>query len=148
MANYRNSLASPFFLQCPSVVCIFHWNCSQKVWQQQLFNGPLFATTRLSQYQKIHPLIPILIINHPLSTSSIYYISISCSFYMLHSLFAQPLSKFSLVYLLVWNPPIHTPYISSPNHCLLFTTHAHTIATCFAVVPRLCHLFLVALSTL
>jgi len=45
-------------------------------------------------------------------------------------------------------PPLHTPYISSPNHCLLFETHAHAIATCFAVVLRLCHLILVSLSTL
>jgi len=37
---------------------------------------------------------------------------------------------------------------SSPYHCLLFAAHAHTIATCFAVVPRLCHLILVFLSTL
>jgi len=36
-------------------------------------------------------------------------------------------------------PPLHTPYISSPNSCLLFATHAHTITTCFAVVLRLCH---------
>jgi len=43
---------------------------------------------------------------------------------------------------------LHTPYISSPNHCLLFAAHAHTIATCFATVPRLCHLILVSLSTL
>jgi len=41
-----------------------------------------------------------------------------------------------------------TSYISSPNHYLLFATHAHTIATCFAVVLRLCHLNLVCLSTL
>jgi len=33
-----------------------------------------------------------------------------------------------------------------PNHCLLFTTHAHTIAICSAVVLRLCHLFLVFTS--
>jgi len=39
-----------------------------------------------------------------------------------------------------------SPYISSPNQCLLFATHAHTIATCFAVVPRLCHLILISLS--
>jgi len=58
------------------------------------------------------------------------------------SLFAQPLYKSSLVYLLVWYPPLHTPYISSPNHYLLFATHAHTIATCFAIVLRLCHLIL------
>jgi len=41
---------------------------------------------------------------------------------MLDSLFAQPLSKSSLVYLLVWNPQLHTPYISSPNHCSLCNT--------------------------
>jgi len=35
---------------------------------------------------------------------------------------------------------------SSPNHCLPFTAHANTIATCFAVVPKLCHLILVSLS--
>jgi len=33
-------------------------------------------------------------------------------------------------YLLVQHPPLHTPYISSPNHRLLFATHAHTNATC------------------
>jgi len=54
----------------------------------------------------------------------------------------MPLSKSTLVYLLVSNPPFHTPYISSPNHCLLFATHAHTIAACFAIVLRLCHVFL------
>jgi len=66
---------------------------------------------------------------------------------MLGNLFAQPLSMSSLVYLLVWSPPPHIPHTSSPNQCLLFATHAHTIATCFAVVPRLYHLFLVLLST-
>ena len=65
---------------------------------------------------------------------------------MLDSFFAQPLSKSCLVYLLVWNPLLHTPYISSPNRCLLFTTHTHTISTHFAVVPRLCHLILISLS--
>jgi len=35
-----------------------------------------------------------------------------------------------------------------PNRCLLFAAHAHTIATCFAVVLRLYHLILVFLSTL
>jgi len=53
----------------------------------------------------------------------------------------------SLVYLLVCSPQPHIPYISSPNQCLLFATHAHTIATCFAVVSILYPLFLVFLST-
>jgi len=34
-----------------------------------------------------------------------------------------------------------------PSPCLLFTTHAHTIAACFAVISRLYHLFLAFLST-
>jgi len=67
-----------------------------------------------------------------------------CSTYVPDHLFPQSLSKFSLVYLLAWHPPLHTAYISSPNQCLLFTAHAHTIATCFAVVPKLCHLILVS----
>jgi len=46
------------------------------------------------------------------------------------SLFPQSLSKFSLVYLLAWYPPLHIPYISSPSHCFLFATHAHTITAC------------------
>ena len=58
--------------------------------------------------------------------------------YVLDTLFAQPLSRSSLVYLLAWHPPLHTPYISSANHCFFFATQAHTIATCFAVIPRLC----------
>jgi len=71
-----------------------------------------------------------------------------CSMYVFDSLFPQSLSKFSLLYLLAWHPLLHTPYSSSPNHCLLFTAHAHTIATCFAIVPKLCHLIQVSLSTL
>ena len=34
----------------------------------------------------------------------------------------------------------YSKYVSSPKHCLCFAAHAHSIATCFAVVPRLCHL--------
>ena len=52
----------------------------------------------------------------------------------------------SLVYLLVGSPPPHIPYISLPNQCL-FAAHAHTIATCFAALSILYHLFLVSLLT-
>jgi len=103
----------------------------------------------VNQYQKKHyPLTSLVAINHPLSASSIYYDPWHphCSTYMPDSLFPQSLSMFSLV--LAWHPPLHTPYISSPNHCLLFTEHAHTITTGFAVVPKLCHLILVSLTTL
>ena len=50
--------------------------------------------------------------------------------------FPQPLSRSSLVYLLVWGPVLRTPYIFSPNH-LLLATHGNNVATCFAEVPRL-----------
>jgi len=70
------------------------------------------------------------------------------SIHVLYSIFSQSLSKISLVYLLAWYPPLHTPYISSPNHYLLFAAHAHTIATCSVVVLRLCPLIPVSLSTL
>jgi len=58
--------------------------------------------------------------------------------FMCLTVFSHNLFKFSLVYILAWHPSLHTPYIFLPNHCLLFATHARTIATCFAVVPRLC----------
>jgi len=51
------------------------------------------------------------------------------------TVFPQSLSNNSLVYLLALHPPLHTPYFSSLNHCLLFTAHAHTIATRFATHP-------------
>ena len=67
---------------------------------------------------------------------------------MLDSSFPQPLSRSFLVFLLVWNPLLHTPgpYISSPSHHLHFITHAHTITACFSVIPLVCHLFLISLS--
>jgi len=55
-----------------------------------------------------------------------------------HVLFGLPLGL---------EPSPHIPYISSPNQCLLFAAHAHTIATCFAVVSILYNLFLVFFST-
>jgi len=74
---------------------------------------------------------------------------LSVQFMCLIVLFHNLSPNFSLVFL--WtslHPPLYTPYISSPNHCLIFAGHAYTIATCFAVIPRLCHLILVSLLTL
>jgi len=109
----------------------------------------LSGTTWVSQYQKKHSPThhpdhhPIFIsfFHLPRSiASSVFKLCAWQSFCTtsLHVLFGLPLGL---------EPPPHIPYISSPNHCLLFATHAHTIATCFAVVPRLYHLFLVFLST-
>ena len=65
---------------------------------------------------------------------------------MLDSPSPQPLSRSSLVFLLVLDPLLHTPCISSPNHHHLFAAHAHTITACSAVIPMLCHLFPISLS--
>ena len=105
---------------------------------------------KLVPEKNVHPLTPILIIRNPLSTSSICYSSKHplCLIYMLGSPFPQPLSRSFLVFLLVWDPLFLSLYISSPSHCILFATHAHTIAACFAVVLRLCCLFLISRSQL
>ena len=91
-----------------------------------------------------HPLTPILIIGHLLSTYSIYYDPQHplCSVYVLDNPLWQPLSRSSLVFLLVLDPQLHIPCISSPSHCLLFAANAHTNADCSAVIPVLCHLYL------
>ena len=124
---------------CQSVVLIFFHTLAQ------LFNGPLSRTTQVGRYQKKHSPTH----THPdHQTSFINFLHLlrsiasSCASYMPNRPFPQPLSRSSLVYLLVWNPILHTPYISSPNHDLLFAAHAHTITACSAAVPRLCHPFL------
>ena len=87
--------------------------------------------------EETHPLTPILIIGHPLSSSSTYNDQWHplCSFYVLDSHLVQPLSRSSLVFLLVLDPQLHTPYISSPNHHHIFAAYAHTNAACSAAIP-------------
>ena len=79
------------------------------------------------------------------SSTILYKLSLSTTIYSILpvqftclTVFLNNLSPSPLCYLLFWNPPLHTPYISSPNHSLLFTTHTHTITTCFVVIPILC----------
>ena len=111
-------------------------NSSLRKQQQQPFYGPLSGTTWVSWYQKKqspthHP-------HHHPTIISFFHLprSIASSLFKLR-VFAQPLSMSSLVYLLVWSSPPHIPYISSPNQRLLFAAHAHTIATCLAVVSSI-----------
>jgi len=98
-----------------------------------------FTHSHLSWLSVIPYLLPLFITIHGIFPVQFTWLTV---------FFPQFLSKFSLVYLLAWHPQLHTPYISSHNHCLLFAAHANTITTCFAVVPRLCHLILVSLSIL
>jgi len=107
----------------------------------QPFYGPLSCTTQLSRYQKKHSLTHTYPDHQPSFISFLHLLrpialSIPSSIYVLDTLFVQLLSKFSLVYLLLWHIPLHTLNISSPNHCFLFATHAHTIITYFAVIWR------------
>jgi len=118
----------------------------------QLFYGSLdyVRTTQVSWYQKKHSPTHIVVINHPLSASSICYHQWHppCLIYMPHSLFSTIYLQVFFGLPLAWNTPLHILYVSSPNHCLLFAAHAHNIATCFVAVPSLCHLMPVSLSTL
>ena len=111
--------------------------CTQQ--QQQPFYGPLSRITRVSRYQKKHS--PTHHPDHHPIFISFFHLprSIASSLFKLRAWqsFCTTFSMSSLVYLLVWSPPPHIPYISSPNHCLLFAQHAHTIATCFAVISIL-----------
>ena len=98
------------------VVCIVCVVCGFRCWPSGFCPGqPRWSSAR----RNIHPLTPIVVISHPLpvSASSICYDQWHppCSIYMPDSLIPQSLSKFSLVYLLAWHPPLHIPYISSSN---------------------------------
>ena len=101
--------------------------------QQQPFYGPLSGTTGVSRYQKKHSPThhPD---HHPIFTSFFHLPrSIASSLFKLRAwqsfcttslqvLFGRPLGL---------EPSTSYSIISSPNQCLLFATHAHTIATCF-----------------
>jgi len=97
--------------------------------------------------RNIHSLTPILIISHPLSCI-FHYLLWSYPFNLRVWQSVCTTSIQVLSFILVWHLPLHTPYISSPNHCLLFARHANTTTTCFAVEPRLCHLILISLNSL
>jgi len=82
----------------------------------------LSVMTRVSRYQKKHSLTHTYR-DHQSSLICFLHLlrSMASSLFNLHAcqFFPQSLSKFSLVYLLAWHLPLHTPYISSPNRCLL-----------------------------
>jgi len=114
------------YCYCSNVINIII-NCAQQEHthtrtQTQLFNGPWSVTTRVGRYQKKHSPTH----THPdHRTSFIIFLHLQrsmaqylCSFYVLDNPLVQPLSRSSLVFLLVLDPQLHTPYISSPNHLL------------------------------
>jgi len=114
----------------------------------QPFNGPLSGTTWVSRYQKKYSPTHTRP-DHQTSFINFLHLqwSIASSLFHLHAwhFFPQPLFRSSLVFLLVWDPLLHIPYISSPSHHL-FAAHAYTIAACFAAVLILCCLLLISLA--
>ena len=90
-----------------------------------------------------------MVINHPLSASSIFYDPWHpmYSIYVTDSLFPQSLSKFSLAYLLAWT--LHFILHTFLHPIIVFFSQHMPIPSqfCLAVVSKLCHLFLVSLST-
>ena len=105
----------------------------------------LSGTTRVSQYQKktfthstswsssnLYQLLPSTTIH------SILPVQFTCLTILFHNL-----SPSSLVYLLVWSPPPHTPYISSPSQCLLFATRPYhrNLFCCSTKIMSLSQLF-------
>jgi len=107
--------------------------------------APMSRTNQLSQYQKkqspthTYPDHQSTFISFLHLLRSIFNLRACQSF--LHNLSASHIWSAS------WNSTLDS-YISSPNHCILFAIHAHIIATCFSVVPRICHSILVSFSTL
>jgi len=102
----------------------------------QPFNGPWSGTTRVGRYQKKHS---------PTHTHPDHQTSFINFLHLLRSIAS---SVFSLR---AWQsslttPLLRTPCISLPSHHLLFAAHTHTNAA--AVIPMLCHLYLVSLSQL
>ena len=89
--------------------------------QPQTFYGPLSGTTGVSQYQKKHSPTHIYPDHQPSFISFLHLLRFTAS--SLFNLCAwQSFCTTSLQVLFgipLWNPPLHTPYISSPYHFLL-----------------------------
>jgi len=109
----------------------------------------LSRTTQLSQYQKKHS--PTLTY---CGHQSFLICFIHLLWYMASSLFnLHAWQSFSTISLQVFFglplglAPSTSHSISSPKHCLLFTAHAHTIATCFSCSTKIMS-FNPSLSTL
>ena len=120
--------------------------------QQQQFHSHLLGTTWVSRYQEKHSPTHIYYDHQPsfVTASSIYYDPqhkqySNQSICKLDSLCTTSLQVLFGPLPLGIEPSTSYSIISSPNRYFLFTTHSLTDATCFAVVPRLWHLFLVSL---
>ena len=120
------------------------WRWQQQ--QQQLFYGPLSRTTRVSQNQKKRSSTHTYLDHQPSFISSLHLLRFINYLYAWQSFSTTSFQVQGLIGLPLDLEPSTSYSIHFFNDdCLLFAPHAHTIATCFAVVPRLCHLCLVSL---
>jgi len=107
-------------LVCARILAVCIVLCHPTHTHTQPFNGILSGTTRVGRYQKKHSPTH----THPdHQTSFINFLHLLrsiCSIYVLDSPFWQPLSRSSLVFLLVLDPLLHAPCISSSSHYFLY----------------------------
>jgi len=110
---------------------------------------PLSGTTRVSRYQNKHWPIhhPD---HHPIFISFLHLLrSIASSLFKLCAWQSLCTTSPCPLWSTSWSRALHHmfhTFVHPINQCLLFAIHAHTIATCFAVVS-ISYLFLVFLST-
>ena len=112
--------------------------------QAKLFNGPLSGTTRVGQYQKkhspthTHP-------DHQTSFINLLHLlrSIASSLFNLGAWQSFSTTSLRVLFSL---PPCSGILCFILHVFLLFTTHAHDIAACFALVPIFCHIYLISLN--
>ena len=95
--------------------------CSWKIWTICIRFIREMSLSKRHHYQSgYHFLILSIYYKPTLSSCLTAFISKALLTIFLHSPhYHLPPSMSSLVYLLVWSPPPHIPYISSPNQCLL-----------------------------
>jgi len=109
------------------------------------------GTTQVSRCQKKHS---------STHTCCAHQLSLNCFLHVLQSMASslfnlrawQSFSTIfpSFLWSTSWSGTLHfiLHTFLHPIIVFFFAAHAHTIATCFAVVPRLCHLILVSLNPL
>ena len=123
----------------------------KKCTHTQPFNGLLSGTTRGGQYQKKHSPTH----THPDHRTSFIFItflhllrSLASSLFSLSARQSSLTTSLQVLFGLPLGLELHTPCISSPYHQLLFAAYPHSNAACSAVIPMLCHLYQVSLSSL
>ena len=112
----------------------------------QLFNSLWYGTSRVGRYQKKHSSTH----NHPdhqtsfppfTTIHSILFVQLTCLTVLFNNLCSGPLWSSSWSWTLYF-----ILYAFLPNHHILFAAHVHTIAASSAVIPMLCHLYIIPLS--